>query len=101
MLNILRNTPNVRLASAGLFASFFISAATSGRFTLCRLHGGLGQFDLCHDDALETPVVRSHMGAMRIKARASCRKHRHMMDAPNLLINLLYRTLAQSSGLPG
>ena len=34
-LNILRSTPKVRFASAGLWASFFISAATSGRFTSC------------------------------------------------------------------
>ena len=29
------------------------------------------------------------------------RKHRHMMNSPKLLINLLYRATAQSSELPG
>ncbi|MFF6702717.1 hypothetical protein ACET4L_30510, partial [Pseudomonas aeruginosa] len=35
------------------------------------------------------------------KTGSSFRKHRHMMDARKLLINLLYRATAQSSELPG
>lgn len=37
----------------------------------------------------ETPVSKSHMGATRPEAGSSFGKHRHMMDAPKSLINLL------------
>src|SRR5947207_82887 len=36
------------------------------------------------------PVSRGHMGATRQEAGSGFRKHRHMMNAPKLLINLLY-----------
>jgi hypothetical protein len=41
------------------------------------------------------------MGAMRVEAGSGFRKHRHMMDARKLLINLLYPASAQSSEVPG
>ncbi len=61
---------------------------------LRRLYGGLGELDLCHDDSLERPGSKSHIGAARGETGSSFRKHRHMMDAPKLLINLLYRASA-------
>src|SRR3546814_2491190 len=47
------------------------------------------------------PDSKSQIGAARGKTGSSFRKHRHMMDARKLLINLLYRATAQSSELPG
>src|SRR3546814_19673815 len=47
------------------------------------------------------PDYKSQIGAARGKTGSSFRKHRHMMDARKLLINLLYRATAQSSELPG
>uniref|UniRef100_UPI001C4A591A hypothetical protein n=8 Tax=Pseudomonas aeruginosa TaxID=287 RepID=UPI001C4A591A len=47
------------------------------------------------------PDSKSQIGAARGKTGSSFRKHRHMMDARKLLINLLYRAAAQSSELPG
>ena len=35
------------------------------RLGLCRLYGGLGELDLCHDDSLERPDFKSHIGAAR------------------------------------
>jgi hypothetical protein len=40
------------------------------------------------------PVPRSLLGASRGEVGASFRKHRHMMGAPNLLINFIYLVLA-------
>lgn len=37
------------------------------------------------------PISRSLVGARRTEVGSSFGKHRHMMDAPKLLINLLYR----------
>jgi len=36
------------------------------------------------------PVSKSHMGAMRAQAGSGFRKHRHMLNSPKSLINLLY-----------
>src|SRR3546814_9185587 len=47
------------------------------------------------------PDSKSQIGAARGKTGSSFRKHRHMMDARKLLINLLYRATAKSSELPG
>jgi hypothetical protein len=47
------------------------------------------------------PNSKSQIGAARGKTGSSFRKHRHMMDARNFLINLLYRATAQSSEVPG
>ncbi|MHA5870911.1 hypothetical protein ACVSMD_51435, partial [Pseudomonas aeruginosa] len=47
------------------------------------------------------PDSKSQIGAARGKTGSSFRKHRHMMDARKLLINLLYRATAQSSEVPG
>src|SRR3546814_17907137 len=47
------------------------------------------------------PDSESQIGAARGKTGSSFRKHRHMMDARKLLINLLYRDTAQSSEPPG
>jgi len=41
------------------------------------------------------------MEATRTETGSNAGKHRHMMNLPKLLINLLYRALAQSSGIPG
>ncbi len=41
------------------------------------------------------------MGAMRAEAGSGFGKHRHMMDARKLLINLLYLATAQSSEMSG
>src|SRR5690606_36558450 len=46
------------------------------------------------------PVPRSLLGASRGKVGSSFRKHRHMMNSPKLLINLLYLVLAYSSEVP-
>lgn len=35
------------------------------RLGLCRLYGGLGELDLGHDDSLERPDSKSHIGAAR------------------------------------
>ena len=40
------------------------------------------------------PDSKSQIGAARGKTGSSFRKHRHMMNAPKLLINLLYRASA-------
>ena len=47
------------------------------------------------------PDSRSQIGAARGRTGSSFRKHRHMMEARKLLINLLYRATSQSSELPG
>lgn len=36
------------------------------------------------------PFYRCPMGTMKAQAEAGFRKHRHMVSAPGLLINLLY-----------
>jgi hypothetical protein len=64
------------------------------RLGLRRLHGGLGELDPGHDDSWERPVSKSHMGAMRAEAGSGFRMHRHMLNSPKLLINLLYLALA-------
>jgi len=71
------------------------------RLGLCRLYGGLGELDLCHDDSLERPDSKSHIGAAREEAGSGFGKHWHMMDARKQLINLLYLASAQSSEVPG
>ena len=71
------------------------------RLGLYRLYGGLGELDLCHDDSLERPDFKSHIGAAREEAGSGFGKPWQMMDARKLLINLLYRAMAQSSEVPG
>jgi hypothetical protein len=61
---------------------------------LCRIDCGLGEFDFRHDDSSEDPISRSLLGAKRVEAGSGFRKHRHMMNLPKLLINLLYRATA-------
>ena len=68
---------------------------------MCRLYGGLGELDLCHDDSLERPDFKSHIGAAREEAGSGFGKPWQMMDARKLLINLLYLASAQSSEVPG
>ena len=64
------------------------------RLGLCRIDCGLGEFDFRHDDSSESPISRSLLGAKRVEAGSSFRKHRHMMNPPKLLINLLYLAAA-------
>ena len=64
------------------------------RLGLCRIDCGLGELDLRHDDPSESPVSKSRMGATRGEAGSGFGKHRHMLDSPKLLINLLYRASA-------
>ena len=52
------------------------------RLRLCRIDCGLGEFCFCHDDSLEDPVFRDHMGAMRAQAGSGLGKHRHMLNSP-------------------
>jgi hypothetical protein len=69
---------------------FILGAGLDGLFLrLCRIDCGLGELDLRHDDSSETSDSKSHMGATRPEAGSSFGKHRHMMDAPKSLINLL------------
>src|SRR3546814_7484876 len=85
------------------FCYFFFSSRR--RHTRCALvtgvqtcalpiYCGLGELDLRHDDSSESPVSKSRMGATRGEAGSSFGKHRHMMDAPKPLLNLLYLALA-------
>lgn len=56
---------------------------------LRRIDSGLGELDFRHDDSSESPVSKSRMGATRGEAGSSFGKHRHMLNSPKLLINLL------------
>ncbi|WP_157764932.1 hypothetical protein [Acidovorax delafieldii] len=67
------------------------SASSSGAF----------EVDIGHDDSSERPVSKSHVRTTIAEAGSGFGKHRHLMDAPKLLINLLYLALAQSSEAPG
>ena len=40
------------------------------------------------------PIPKSHVGASRREVRSGFGKHRHMLNSPKLLINLLYRASA-------
>ena len=64
------------------------------RLGLCRIDCGLGELDLRHVTPRKDPIPKSHVGAIRGEAGSGFGKHRHMLNSPKLLINLLYRASA-------
>jgi hypothetical protein len=64
------------------------------RLGLCRIDCGLGELDFAMMTPRKDPIPRSHVGAIRGEAGSGFGKHRHMLNSPKLLINLLYRASA-------
>jgi hypothetical protein len=54
----------------------------------------LVSFDLSHDDSLERPGFQGPDRSQRSEVRSGFGKHRHMLNSPKSLINLLYRAVA-------
>lgn len=64
------------------------------RLWLCRIDSGLGELDFATMTHRKDPVPRSPLGVSKEEVGSSFRKHRHMMNSPKLLIDLLYLVLA-------
>ena len=64
------------------------------RLGLCRIDCGLGELDLRHVTPRKDPIPKSLIGATSREVGSGFGKHRHMLNSPKLLINLLHRASA-------